>query len=95
MANTPETVDVPVTLHLSKEAQQTVSQRAAASGAALADYLSQLVEKSARKNFSLEELSGPVYERFLKSGVTDEELSEELERGKHELRAERHPRRAS
>ena len=31
----------------------------------------------------------------VKSGVTDEELSEELERGKHELRAERHPRRAS
>jgi len=45
--------------------------------------------------FSLEELSGPVFKRFLESGTSDEQLSEELERGKHELRAERRARRAS
>jgi hypothetical protein len=94
MARTPDTVDLPVTLHLSKQAKDAVSRRAAASGADLEEYVSRLVERSALAEFSLEELSGPVYQRFLQSGGNDDELSDELERGKHELRAERRARRS-
>jgi len=83
------TVELPLTLHLSKEARDELARKAAASGTDVADYVSKIVEETARKPFSLEEISGPVYKRFLESGTTDDELSEELERGKHELRAER------
>ncbi len=40
-------------------------------------------------------MSGPIYQRCLESGMTDEELGEELERAKHEMRAERRARNAS
>ena len=89
------TVELPLTLHLTPEASQKLVQQAAAKGTDVAGYVSQIVEERARKPSSLEELSGPVYQRFLESGTTDDELSEELERGKHELRAERRKRQAS
>jgi hypothetical protein len=92
---TPPTVELPLTLHVSKEAREKLARQAAANGTDLAGYVSQIVERSAREAFSLEQISGPVYQRFLESGTTDDELSEELERGKHELRAERRARRAS
>ena len=44
---------------------------------------------------TLAEISGPVHQRFLDSGTTDEQLSEELEKAKHEVRAERRGRQAS
>jgi hypothetical protein len=91
----PATVDLPLTLHLSKETQEKLVHQAAANGTDLADYVSKIVEDTASKPFSLEEISGPVYKRFLESGTTDDELSEELELGKHELRAERRARQAS
>jgi hypothetical protein len=91
----PPTVELPLTLRLSKEAQEKLVQRAAANGTDLAGYVSKIVEDTARKPFSLKEISGPVYQRFLESGTTDDELSEELEHGKHELRAERRTPRAS
>jgi hypothetical protein len=91
----PSTVELPITLHLTKEAQEKLVQQAAANGTDVAAYVSKILEETARKALSLEELSGPVYKRFLESGTTDEELCEELERGKHELRAERRTRHAS
>jgi hypothetical protein len=92
---TPSTVALSLTLHLSKEAQEKLARHAAINGTDVAAYVSQIVEEIARKPFTLEKLSGPVYKRFLESGTTDDELSEELERGKHELRAERRARQAS
>jgi len=89
------TVELPLTLHLSQEAREKLVRQAAANGTDVADYVSKIVEETTRKSFSLEEISGPVYQRFLESGTTDDELSEELERGKHELRSERRARQAS
>ena len=90
-----DTIEVPLTLRLSPQARDAIAKRAAAAGADESEYVSQLVEQIARKPFSLEEISGTAYQRFLESGVSDEQLSEELERGKHELRTERRNRRAS
>ncbi|MEA2734709.1 MAG: hypothetical protein QOE14_1160 [Humisphaera sp.] len=89
MSTPARTVELPLTLHLTEEARSKLAQRAAAAGAELEEYVSQLVEQTARKPFSLRELSGDVHERFLASGTTDDQLAEELERAKHELRAER------
>ena len=89
MASAPQTVELPVTLRVSRQAQQTLAERAAASGMELGDYISTLVEQTTRGALSLEAISGDVYRRFLESGVSDDQLSEELEPGKHELRRQR------
>lgn len=84
-----------MTLRLSKDAEAKLSERAAASGLPLPAYLSTLVESLVETPRTLAEISGPVYQRFLESGTTDEQLSDELEQAKHEMRAERRGRRAS
>jgi hypothetical protein len=54
-----------------------------------------LVEQFAEPPTPIEELSGAIYQNFLESGMTDEELGDELERAKHEMRAERRARLSS
>jgi hypothetical protein len=91
----PVLSEIPVTLRLSKVAQAKLIERAAATGRSLAEYISTLVESVMESPRTLAEISGPVYQRFLDSGTTDEELSEELEKAKHQMRAERRGRQAS
>jgi hypothetical protein len=59
-----------------------------ASGTPLAEYIATLVESLVQTPRTLAEISRHVYQRFLDSGTTDEQLSEELEKAKHEMRAE-------
>jgi hypothetical protein len=77
---------------ISPEAEARLTQRAAASGQDLPSYVAKLVKCFAEPPTPLEELSGPIYERFLESGMTDDELTQMLERAKHEMRAERRTR---
>jgi hypothetical protein len=95
MATPAQTIELALTLRLSAQARQKLQERAAASGTDVAGYVSTIVEQNTQKPLSLEAISGPVYQRFLDSGLTDEQLSEELEQAKHEMRAERRGRRAS
>lgn len=88
--------EVPVTLRLSKDAEARLAERAGAAGVPLAAYIAALVESLVESPRTLAEISGPAYQRFIESGTTDEQLSEELEQAKHEMRAERRgERRAS
>jgi hypothetical protein len=87
--------EIPVTLRLSKDAETKLNQRAAATGKPLGECISTLVESVVETPRTLAEISGPVYQRFLDSGTTDEELSEEREKAKHDMRAERRGRQAS
>lgn len=91
----PALSEIPVMLRLSKDAEAKLANRAAASGLPLPAYLSSLVESLVASPRTLAEISGPVCQRFLNSGTTDEQLSEELEAAKHEMRAECGGRRAS
>jgi hypothetical protein len=91
----PTRAEVPVTLRLSKDAEAKLTERAAAAGVPLPDYVAGLVESLIESPRTLAEISGPVHQRFLDSGTTDEQLSEELEQAKHEMRADRRGRRAS
>ena len=84
-----------MTLRLTEEVRAKLAERAAAEGVPLADYLARLVESLVETPRALAEISGPVYQRFLDSGTTDEQLGEELERAKHQARADRRGRRAS
>jgi hypothetical protein len=81
--------ELPVKLTLSKQAAEALMRQAAARGQLLPEFVSKLVERLAEPPTSLEELSGPIYRRFLESGTTDEQLTDELEWAKHEMRAER------
>ena len=84
----------PMTLNvtLTPEKEQRLRERAAAAGKEVSAFVSQLVEKFADPPTPLEQISGPIYQAFLESGMTDEELSEMLEKAKHEMRAERRTR---
>ena len=89
MATPPQSVELPLTLRISAGAKEALTRRAEAEGTDLAGYVSSIVERCAAGGFSLEEISGGVYQRFLDSGTTDDDLAADLERGKHELRGER------
>jgi len=77
-----------ITIPISAEVEASLKDRAAAVGQDLPTYAARLLESIAHPR-SLEELSGPVHQRFIESGTTEEELGEELEKAKHEMRAER------
>jgi hypothetical protein len=84
--------ELPVKLTLSEHAVKVLASHAAAAGQDLPEFVSKLIERLAEPPISLEELSGPIYRRFVESGTSDEELTEELELAKHEMRAQRHAR---
>lgn len=54
----------------------------------------EIMERSLRTP-SLDEILAPIRAEFEKSGMTDEQLSEALERAKHDQRSQRGMRRAS
>jgi hypothetical protein len=90
---TPSTNELIIRLRT--DATEKLKVRAAASGQDVATFVSRLVEQFAEPPTPIEELSGPIYQKFLESGMTDEELGDELERAKHEMRAERRARLSS
>jgi hypothetical protein len=92
---TPEEHMTKLTLELKAETTEKLKARAAASGQDVAEFVSDLVEHFSEAPTPLEIISGPIYQRFVESGMTDDELAEELERAKHEMRADRRARHAS
>jgi hypothetical protein len=82
-----------ITISLSPEVEASLKSRAAAAGQDVAAYTAKILESIAHPR-SLVELSGPVQRRFIESGATEEQLGEELERAKHDMRAARRARNA-
>lgn len=78
-----------LTVTLSPEKEQRLRERAAAAGQDLTAYVSGWIERFADAPIPPEALSGPVYQEFLQSGMTDDQLGDLLENAKHEMRAER------
>jgi len=74
-----------LTVALSPEAEATLVSKARAIGIDLGTYAARLLERDAART-TLEEISGNLAERFKKTGMTEEELGELLEREKHEAR---------
>ncbi len=80
-------------ISLSPEAETRLRERAAAAGKQPAELARAIVERDVRRP-TLEEISGPIYQEFLKSGMTDEELGDMLEAAKHAMRAEKQGERS-
>ncbi|MGD0140259.1 MAG: hypothetical protein ABSD28_15405 [Tepidisphaeraceae bacterium] len=89
MATPSQSIELPLTLHVSEQTKDALVERAAASGTDLAGYLSVIAEQTVQRPMSLEQICGPVYQNFLDSGMTDDELSDVLEKEKHLARAKR------
>lgn len=85
-----------MTFQISIDAQleALLRERAAAAGKDPSEYAAAVLERELRQQ-ALDRLLAPVREAFDKSGMTDDELAEELERAKHAMRAEQKPRKAS
>lgn len=75
-------------ISLTPEAETRLRERAAAAGKHPADLARAIVERDVRRP-TLEEISGPIYQEFLRSGMTDDELGDMLEEAKHAMRAEK------
>ena len=73
-------------ISISSEAEARLREKAAAVGADVAAYAAGVLERSAKRPVSLEEISGPIAEEFRQSGMTEDELSELLETAKHNMR---------
>lgn len=78
---------------ISSNAEAKLREKAAAVGEDVSEYASRVLERSACRPLTLEEISGPIGEDFRRSGMSEDELTELLEREKHAMRAERRARK--
>jgi hypothetical protein len=77
-----------LTIPLSPQTEAGLKRRASSVGQDVVTYTAKLLE-TVIKPRTLKGLSGPVQQRFIKSGTTDTELGVELEKAKHKMRARR------
>ena len=75
-----------LTVPLSPETEAKLLAKTRAMGIDLGTYAARLLERSVSARAILEEISGEAGINFKKSGMTEEELGELLEREKHEAR---------
>jgi hypothetical protein len=85
-----------MTLHISisAEAEAQLKARAEAVGMDPEAYATRMLERLLAK-LAIDELLAPLRAEVAASGITEDELSDLLERAKHEMRAERRARQAS
>jgi len=81
-------------VELTPEVESRLRKRAESAGQEMSRFVTNLLSHFGSQPTPLEELSGPIYQNFLASGMTDDELAEELERAKHEMRVDRRERSA-
>ena len=81
-----------LSISISPEAEAKLKAKATAAGVDVETYASRQLERMASIPPSLAELSGPVAQAFAESGMTEDQLSEFLEKEKHAMRAERRAR---
>jgi hypothetical protein len=84
-----------LSISLPPEAEARLKKRASAAGEDLSTYVTKLVTHFTDAPTPLEELSGPIYTKFLESGMTDDELGDVIEKAKHEMRAQRRQKKQS
>lgn len=80
-----------VVLELEPEVEETLKKRAAARGSKFSVYLQNLLKEQASAR-SYEEVMAPVWDAFEKSGMTEEQLDELIDREVKAVRAERRKR---
>ncbi|HEY8668612.1 MAG TPA: hypothetical protein VIL86_18340 [Tepidisphaeraceae bacterium] len=75
---------------LSPDAEVRLKDRARAAGVDATTYAARLLEETLRQPESLLQISGDSLQRFVESGMTEEQLALRLEEEKHAARSARH-----
>jgi hypothetical protein len=83
-----------LSLSISEEAEARLKAKAADAGVDLETYAARYLELMASPPKSLKEISGPIAEEFVRSGMSEDELSDFLETEKHAMRTARREKRA-
>ena len=78
-----------ISIPLSTEAEAKLRKQADEAGLPAEAIAARLLERSLSKIPDLVEISGPIYEAFKASGLSEDDLTDLLEREKHAMRAER------
>ena len=78
-----------LSIPLSGEVEARLRARAAALGQDVVTYAAKVLERLSQPPVTLREISGPLADEFRSSGMSDEQLGDELEKAKHEMRRER------
>lgn len=76
-------------LSISTEVEAELKAKASAAGVDVETYAAGQLERMVAPPRGLREISGPAYDEFLASGMSDDELGDLLENAKHDMRAER------
>jgi hypothetical protein len=84
-----------LTISLPPDAAKKLRERAKELGIDVQACAAELLQSSLRPRRSLEDISAELGKRFADSGISEEELEEDLDRAKHEMRAERRARRGA
>jgi hypothetical protein len=82
-----------LSVSITMEAGARLKARAAGAGVDVETYAARCLELMASPPKSLKEISGPIAEEFVRSGLSEDELSDFLEAEKHAMRAERRGKR--
>ena len=77
-------------VRLSSEAEKRLRERAAAAGLDVRSCATRILEDVLAKP-SLDEVLGPIRQRFAASGISEDELSDDLDREQQAMRQARHP----
>jgi hypothetical protein len=76
-----------LTVSISPEVEARLVEKARAAGVDLSTYVAALIEQTTRAPLLIEQIAGDAAEQFTRSGITDDEVGDILERAKHEMRA--------
>lgn len=78
-----------IPLSLSPDAEARFRGKASAVGEDVATYVKRLLERLAKGQPSLREISGPLADEFRRSGTSEDDLGEALDEAKRAARAQR------
>jgi hypothetical protein len=80
-----------MTLHvsISPQTEAKLREKAAAVGVDVDRYAAGVLERAADQPLSIEAISGPIGKAFESSGLSEDQLTEMLERAKHDERTRR------
>jgi ribosome-binding protein aMBF1 (putative translation factor) len=75
-----------ITIKIPDPTEQRLRRQAEAAGKPVEQFVSEVLEAQTAPAKILRDISGSVHERFLKSGMSEEELAERLEQEDHTAR---------
>jgi hypothetical protein len=77
---------ITITVQIPEPVEAKLRLQAQAAGKPIEQLVTELLEAQVSPPKTLVDISGPVYQRFLASGMSEEELAESLEREDHAAR---------